>query len=305
MILVVVAIVAATAVGVMSERRWGAGAQRVNRHVITALLWTVLPFICFFTIVRLEIDAGVGGGLLLAYVIAAIVGALAWLAGVRMNLPAPALGALIVACLISNTGFLGIPLSATLLGSDAIGPAVAYDVLVNTPLFLTAGFAIGAGMGTRGGTTAAERVRAFLVRNPPLLAVIAALIAPDAFAPDVLHDAAEILAFAVLPVGFFIVGVTLATEAEDGELAFPPPFTKPVGVVLALRLLVAPALMLGLSALTFDVPDAYYVEAAMPVGVNALVVGHAYGLDLRLTSAALAWSTAIAVVAATAIGLVV
>jgi predicted permease len=148
-------------------------------------------------------------------------------------------------------------------------------------------------------------VRAFLLRNPPLLAVIAALVAPDALAPDVLHDAAELLAFAVLPVGFFIVGVTLATEAEDGELAFPPRFTKPVGVVLALRLLVAPALMLGLSALTFDVPDAYYVEAAMPVGVNALVVGHAYGLDLRLTSAALAWSTTVAVIAAAVIGLLV
>lgn len=305
MILVVLAIIAATAIGVASERRWGAGAQRVNQHVITALLWTVLPFICFFTIARLEIDAGVGGGLLLAYALSAIVGLLAWAAGVSMKLAAPALGALIVSCLISNTGFLGIPLSAALLGRDAIGPAVAYDVLVNTPLFLTVGFAIGAGMGTKVGTTTGERVRAFLLRNPPLVAVIAALIAPDALAPDVLHDAAEILAFAVLPVGFFIVGVTLAAEAEDGALAFPPPFTRPVGVVIGLRLLVAPALMVGLSALTFDVPDAYYVEAAMPTGVNALVVAHAYGLDLRLTSAALAWSTAVAVVAATAIGLIV
>lgn len=75
-------------------------------------------------------------------------------------------------------------------------------------------------------------------------------------------------------------------------------------MVLGLRLVIAPALMLALSALTFDVPDAYYVEAGMPTGINALVVAHAYGLDLRLTSAALAWSTAVAVVAATALGLI-
>ena len=305
MIFVILAIVAATAVGVASERRYGDAAQLVTRHVITVLLWTVLPFICFFTIVRLELDAGVGAGLALAYLVAAVVGLLAWLAGVRMRLPAPALGALIVSCLISNTGYLGIPLCGALLGSDAIGPAVAYDVLVNTPLFLTAGFAIGAGMGTRGGTTARERVRAYLFRNPPLIAVVAALLAPEALAPDVLHDAAEVLAFVVLPVGFFIVGVTLAAEAEDGALAFPPPFTRPVGVALGLRLVIAPALMLALSAATVDVPDAYFVEAAMPTGVNALVIGHAYGLDLRLTSAALAWTTAVAVVAATALGLVV
>lgn len=75
-------------------------------------------------------------------------------------------------------------------------------------------------------------------------------------------------------------------------------------MVLGVRLVIAPALMLALSALTFDVPDAYYVEAGMPTGINALVVAHAYGLDLRLTSAALAWSTAVAVVAATALGLI-
>ena len=36
----------------------------------------------------------------------------------------------------------------------------------------------------------------------------------------------------------------------------------------------------------------------MPCGINSLIVTHAYGLDLRITSAAVAWSTAIAVVAA-------
>jgi hypothetical protein len=38
----------------------------------------------------------------------------------------------------------------------------------------------------------------------------------------------------------------------------------------------------------------------MPVGINTLLVGHVYGLDLRLAAQAVAWSTAIAVVAAVA-----
>ena len=305
MILVVLAIVASTAVGVASERRWGDRARRLNGQVIAALLWVILPFVCFFTIARLEIDAGVGAGLGLAYVVAAVVGLLAWAAGRRLNLPRPALGALIVASLLSNTGYLGIPLCTVLFGSEALGHAVAFDVLVNTPLWLTVGSAVGAAMGTRGGSTGRERLRAFVLRNPPLLAVVAALFVPDALAPDALRDVAEILAFAVLPVGFFVVGVTLATEAEEGALAFPPPFTKPVGVVLGLRLVLAPALMLALSALIIDVPDAYFVEAGMPTAVAALVVGHTYGLDLRLISAALAWTTTVAVIAATVLGLLV
>jgi hypothetical protein len=300
---VIAAIVLATGAGVLSERRWGEEAQRVTARLISLLLWTALPFICFFTIARLDFGAeGVGAGLLLAHAVAFIVGALAWVAGVRLRLAAPALGALIVSCVISNTGFLGIPLCAALFGEEAIGHAVAYDVLVNSVLFLTAGFAIGAGMGTRGGATPGERVKAFLLRNPPLAAVLAALVAPDALAPDALHDVAELLALVLLPAGFFIVGVTLAAEADEGQTAFPPPFTRPVGVALALRLAVAPALLAGLSAVTIDIPDAYYVEAAMPTGVNAIVVAHAYGLDLRLTSAALAWTTAVVAVAAVVAG---
>lgn len=304
MILVALAIVASTVVGVAAERRWGAGALLATKWIVRALLWTVMPFVAFVTINRLDLGGGVGGGLALAWVVALVVGLLAWIASRTLDLPAPTSGALIVSTIVANTGYLGIPLCAALLGSDAIGPAVAYDVLVNTLLFLTVGFAIGAGMGTKAGETAAERVKSFVVRNPPLVAVVLALVLPHDLAPEVLHDVVELLVFIVLPVGFFIVGVTLSSEAEEGIKVFPPPLTRPVVVVLALRLVVAPATMFALSALTFDVPDAYIVEAGMATGVNALVVGHAYGLDLRLTSGAVAWTTAVVVVAAVGVALV-
>jgi predicted permease len=37
----------------------------------------------------------------------------------------------------------------------------------------------------------------------------------------------------------------------------------------------------------------------MPGGINGLVIAHAYGLDLRTSAGAIAWGTAIVVVAAT------
>jgi predicted permease len=64
---------------------------------------------------------------------------------------------------------------------------------------------------------------------------------------------------------------------------------------------VAPALMAGLSAATTSVPDAYLVQAAMASGINALIVGHLYGLDLRLAASAIAWSTTLVVIAALAL----
>lgn len=305
MILVALAIVASTAIGVAAERRWGERAQAATRGAITALLWVVLPFITFFTLARLEVDAGVGVGLLLGYTELGLVGLAAYLVATRLlGLTRPQTGALMVVTMLANTGYLGVPLVGALLGRDALGAAIAFDTVVSGPMFFVVGFAIGAAFGTAAGGTRSERVRAFVSRNPPLVAVAAALVAPDALAPDVLVDAATVLVYAVLPAGFVVLGVNLAAEAEEGALPFPPPFDAAIGTALGLRLVVAPLLMLGLVAVTVRAPDAYLVQAAMPSGINSLVVAHAYGLDLRIVCAALAWSTGVVIAAALAFAVV-
>jgi predicted permease len=70
-----------------------------------------------------------------------------------------------------------------------------------------------------------------------------------------------------------------------------------VAVAIALRLAVAPLLMIGFSALIDGVPDAYLLQAAMPAGVNSVVVAHAYGLDLKIAASAVAWTTMLVVLA--------
>jgi malate permease and related proteins len=290
-LLVALAIAASVGAGLAAERRYGERAHGWSRAVLAVLLWAVLPFVTFFTLARLELTAGVGGGLLLGHLVLAVVGLAAYLFGSRvLRLEPPALGALVVAVTLANTGYLGVPLNAALLGADAVAPAIAWDTVVSGPMFYVVGFAIGAVLGTHA-SGARERLRAFVVRNPPLLAVVAGLLAPDALAPDALVDVAEVLVFAVLPLGFFALGVTLSTEPVTFRL------DRAVATVLGLRLLAAPLLLAALAAVVVSVPDAYRVQAAMPVGINSLVVAHATGLDLRLTSAALAWSTTLVVAA--------
>ena len=79
-------------------------------------------------------------------------------------------------------------------------------------------------------------MRAFFTRNPPLYAAIAGLLAPSALAPEFLVDASQALVIAILPIGFFAVGATLAENADEGELPIPPPLTRPVMVSLVSRL---------------------------------------------------------------------
>jgi len=169
-------------------------------------------------------------------------------------------------------------------------------------MLFTAGFGVGAAFGTRAGADVRERLRSFFVRNPPLLAVIAGLIVPASAAPEPLVHASHLVVLALLPLGFFVLGVNLAAEHPRGRWPLPAPDRVTVTAV-GLRMVVAPLLLFALSRAFITIPTAYLLQAAMPAALNSLLVGHAYGLDLRLISAAVGWTTAVALLGALVIGL--
>ena len=295
MIAIVAAIVASTAFGVWAEHRYGGRASRAARRSMLAVLYVLFPPVVFFNIARAEISFDAGAGIVLALVAMALLAIVAWAVGSRLlGLRRSSIGSFINAAIAPNTGYLGYPVVAALLGFDALSEAAAYDVLVSSPVLLLGVFAVGAAFGDRAGAGVRERAHAFLTRNPPLYAAIAALVAPEALAPDVLVDASRIAVMAVLPLGFFAVGAVLAEVAEEGRVGFPP-LDAPVATAVALRLLAGPALLLAVAAPLIDVPDTYLLLAAMPTGLNTMVVAHAYGLDVRIAAGTIAWSTAIAV----------
>jgi predicted permease len=294
LITVAVILVAASA-GVAAEVRWRDRAARAARTALTASVYTLLPFVTFFNLARLDFSPDIGLGIFLGYVALAITALLAWRAGRLLDLPDPSVGALITCSLVANTGYLGYPLCASLLGFHALGEAVVYDILVSAPALLLGAFAIGAAFGDRAGEGPRERMIAFFTRNPPLYAAIAGLLVPDALAPDFLVDASRATVVALLPIGFFAVGTILAEEAEEDAFTLGSPLRPPVSIAIVLRLIVAPGLLFLLALPLIDLPGPYLLLAAMPSGINTLLVGHLYGLDLRLSAQAVAWSTAIAI----------
>lgn len=298
-LLTTAAIVVAVAVGVWSERRWPQGAANASRRALLLLLYVLLPPVIFFNLAKAEIDTSHAVGLVLALVAVTLTTLLTYLVASRvLRLPRHQTGAVLCAVLSVNTGYLGYPLTVALLGRGQLSTAVLYDVLVTGPSLLLGAFAVGAAFGTKAGDTPRQRVRAFFTRNPPLYAAIAGLLAPEALAPQFLVDLSQALIVAILPIGFFAVGATLAEGAEHGELPLPPPLTRPVLLTLVARLAVVPALLMLLAAPLIDLPAAYRLMSAMPTGLNSMVVSHAYGLDNQITAEAVTWSTAIVVLAA-------
>jgi hypothetical protein len=296
---IILAIVLAVAVGIGAERRWPRGAVGLARRAMSLILYVLLPPVIFFNLAAAHVDLDHGAGLVLGWAAVSIVAvAVWWFCSRVLRLEPFETGAVLVAVLAVNSGYLGYPLTVALLGRDDLSDAVLYDVLVTGPSLLLGAFAVGAAFGTKAGDTPRQRVRAFFTRNPPLYAAVLGLLAPGALAPTVLVDISQALVIAILPIGFFAVGATLAEGAEQGELPLPPPLTRPILAALVARLVMVPVLLMLLAAPLIDLPPAYRLAAAMPCGLNAIVVSHAYGLDNRIVAEAIVWSTAIVVLAA-------
>jgi predicted permease len=295
-IFIALAIAASIAAGVEAERRAGARAGVWARRILTFLLYVVMPIVAFFNMARLEISADVGVGIVLGWIALALAALVGWLIARRiLRLPAPSAGVLAIVGLQANTGLMGLAVVGAVLGFEHLSEGVVYDALVQQPVFFIGSFAIAAATGTKAGETVPERIRAFFVRNPPLAAVLLGAVAPAALAPDLLVDAARVLVLTVPVLGFFAVGVTLAEEAEEGAMKFPPPLTPQIGAAIVLRLLVAPALLLALAAPLIDVPAAFLLAATMPAGLHIVVLAHVYGLDVPFAAGAIVWTTMVSV----------
>jgi malate permease and related proteins len=293
LILVTFAVVFATAVGVLFERR-SANARVAAGWALNSMLYVLVPFVAFVSFAHLQLTAAGGFGLLIAYLGLAIAGLTAWAVGRWvMHLRPAALGGLICSVIIVNTGYLGLPMTVALLGARHLPAAVAYDQIVSSPMLFIFGFAVGAAFATRPVAGGRRGASAFVLRNPPLLAAVAGLLAGASLVPDPLVHASHIVVEVLLPVGFFAVGVNLSSERRADAVRLLELPDRRVLLAVALRLTVTATMLLAVASLGVAIPAPYPLLAAMPTGVSSLIIGQAYGLDQRLIATSIVWSTAV------------
>src|SRR5262245_59454530 len=114
-LLTIAAIAISAGAGIAAEQRWPASAVGWARRALVISLYTLIPFVVFFNLARVHIDADLGGGLVIGWVAILIAAGLAWLVGSRLlRLARPSTGVLIVGTLVPNSGYLGYPLVASL-----------------------------------------------------------------------------------------------------------------------------------------------------------------------------------------------
>lgn len=235
----------------------------------TAVVYVLAPALVFHSLATTTLS----GGTLLRLVVGVTVAILAMslvaeAVGRALGIPEPVLGAFVLVVGYANAGNFGVPVSAFAFGD--VGRATAVLVLaVQGVLIYTHGVWVAARSGDAGPFDGVRKVFAL----PLVYAVLAAVALRAAgLVPPTGSTAMETVGLvgnAAIPVMLLILGIQLAGTELRGALG-------PVGVATALKLVVAPAVALGI-ALGLGIPNldasrVFVLEAAMPAAVTPLIL---------------------------------
>ena len=192
---------------------------------------------------------------------------------------------------LSNSGFLGYPVTLGVFGTEGLVRAVFCDV-GNTMLFIALGIFF---LILYGGSYRDIIKRSILF--PPLLAVICGVLANLIHLPlgSVITSTLDYLSGAAIPIIMISLGLSL-------EFKGIKEYFDVASFVSVLKLIISPMIamvivgLVGLSGLDRTVA---IVEAGMPSAMLSLVLAINYQLDVKATAACIFLSTTLSVISIT------
>jgi predicted permease len=200
----------------------------------------------------------------------------------------------------ANAGFMGIPLCLAAFGPASLVPAIIATILTACVLFAGAIILIETDLGETPHLTATIRkVCRSLVRNPLLVSpalglAVAVLHAQCGTAlPSPALEFTKLLGAAASPCALVAIGLFLAQSQAARE-------TGVIIRLVALKLLVQPAITFVLAFRVFDMPALWSHTAllisALPIGTGPFMLAKLYNREAAVTSRAILVSTVISLV---------
>lgn len=195
--------------------------------------------------------------------------------------------------IIGNTGFLGVPMLALLLGEAAVGPVMmvlAVDLIVFSSLIVI--LITGARDG-RMSLAVLGPVGLGLLKNPMIVSIVLGLAwsALRLPVPQPMDVFLTVLGNAATPCALFAIGASLAGKSAERPVV--------AGWLTACKLVLHPAAVAVAALLIFDIapyPAAVMIAAAaLPVAGNVYILAQHYGVAPKRVSASILISTTLAV----------
>lgn len=199
---------------------------------------------------------------------------------------------------IGNTGFLGVPMLALLLGDEAVGPII---LVLSIDLIVFSSALVILVEGSRDGRMSLGVLKTIgmgLVKNPMIVSITLGLaVAASGWTlPVPVNEFVTILGNAATPGALFAIGASLASKSAErlfiaGWLSFAKLMLHPLFVAIAALVLfpVEPyAAAVAVSA------------ASLPVAGNVFILAQHYGTSPQRVSASILISTAASIVTVSA-----
>jgi malate permease and related proteins len=195
-------------------------------------------------------------------------------------------GSFLLAAMVGNTGYLGYPVTLTLVGTEYFGWALFYDLLGTTLGAYGLGVAIAAKFGN--GTQRYGWLWQALLQNPALWSLGWGLILRNYPLPPLVEHTLTQTAWAIVALSLMLIGMRLSQLSSWSSL-------PPAILTLSLKMLLVPLVLgFGLSLAGFKGPPQLVIvlQMAMPPAFATLVIAEAYELDRDLAVTALAIGSA-------------
>lgn len=260
------------------------------RPLNTVIIYIGLPAFVFRAVHGATVTAEVLSVVALAWLVFAVVLGASLLAARALRLEPARKGGFVLASSLGNTGYLGYPLTAALLGPAAVPVAVFYDVFGTVLQLVLVGFPLARRYGG-GEPLRFRRLARELATFPALIAAVLALLMSPVAVPTLVSDWLGVLASMVAPLIMLSVGISLQPKA----------IAKGVGaliVLVLLRLVLAPVIAGSAASVLLgdmDLARTVVLEAGMPSMMLTLAVGERFGLDDGFIASAIFVTTALSV----------
>lgn len=244
------------------------------------------PCLVFTTLTQAEVTGGEFAQLALYTLLAVgIMIGLAGLAGLALRAERRALATLVIASVFANGGNYGLAATRFAFGDEALARAVVFFVFSTVGLYTVGIFIASLGKQT------ARQALGQVVAVPAFYSLVAAGVVRGTGwpVPVFLDRAITLLGEASIPLMLVILGLQMAQMR-----AWPRTRLPLIGAAVALQLVVAPLVALGLAhalGLTGAARQAAVLQTAMPAAVVTTILALQYDLDAELITGVVIVST--------------
>lgn len=281
------------ALGALSKRLFVL-PEKAPLYINQFIINVALPAVILLKLPQLTLDKNALLPMLAPWSLALVLSAFIFFLARRLNWSRDVLGAVLILSLYGNSSYLGFPMVRAFFGDTGMPYAIMFDQLGNFVMFATGTpillalfvenkqVVVNGQAGESQQKISALAIIKRIFSFPPFYALLAGLALNGVTYPALLEKILSWLGLLLAPLAMFIVGLQLSWHV-------PAQFRQPLVIVLALRLLISPALALSFFAFTGHHELAARVtvfEAAMPTMVTAAIMAMSTNLSPRLCTAA-------------------